>query len=115
MVSKVIAKERPDGILLQFGGQTALNCGIELEKSGILEQYGVRVLGTPIEAIVATEDRDIFSQKLREINEKIAEGEPASTVEEAVEAAARIRSSSWRLSAGRSPFKKRLAPSISAS
>ncbi len=90
MVSKVIAKERPDGILLQFGGQTALNCGIELEKSGILEQYGVRVLGTPIEAIVATEDRDIFSQKLREINEKIAEGEPASTVEEAVEAAARI-------------------------
>src|SRR5262252_3727295 len=60
-VAKVIAKERPDGILLGFGGQTALNCGLELARQGILEQYGVEVLGTPIQAIQATEDRGLFA------------------------------------------------------
>jgi len=90
MVEQIIAKERPDGILLQFGGQTALNCGIELREKGILSKYNVRVLGTPVDAILATEDRDIFSQKLREINEKIATGYPATSVDEAVAAAARI-------------------------
>jgi len=90
VVTQIIEKERPDGILLQFGGQTALNCGIQLEKSGVLHKFNVKVLGTPVEAIVATEDREIFSQKLREINEKIATGYPACTVEEALEAARKI-------------------------
>jgi len=90
IVEQIIAKERPDGILLQFGGQTALNCGIALQKKGVLDKYNVRVLGTPVAAIEATEDRDIFMQKLREINEKIAVGYPAATIEEAVEAAAKI-------------------------
>jgi len=90
VVREIIEKERPDGILLQFGGQTALNCGVKLYESGVLEEFNVKVLGTPVEAILATEDRDIFNQKLREINEKIAEGYPAVTVEEAVEAANRI-------------------------
>ena len=85
VVKEIIAKEKPDGILLQFGGQTALNCGIELQKSGVLEQYNCRVLGTQVDAIIATEDRDIFSQKLLEINERIAQGYPATTVQEAVD------------------------------
>lgn len=71
-VTQVIQSERPDGILLTFGGQTALNCGIELKKSGILEQYNIKVLGTPIETIIATEDRKQFSQKVVEIGERVA-------------------------------------------
>ena len=66
-VEKVIARERPQGILLAFGGQTALNCGVELFRQGVLEKYGVRVLGTPVQAIINTEDREIFVDKLREI------------------------------------------------
>ncbi len=65
-VEKIIAKERPDGILLSFGGQTALNCGIELFSSGALEKYHVRILGTPISAIMLTEDRQAFAQHLHE-------------------------------------------------
>ena len=65
-VEKVIARERPQGILLAFGGQTALNCGVELFRQGVLEKYGVRVLGTPVQAIINTEDREIFVDKLRE-------------------------------------------------
>ena len=67
-VERVIAKERPDGILLSFGGQTALNCGVELEESGVLEKYNVQVLGTPVSAIMNTEDRERFVEKLDEIN-----------------------------------------------
>ena len=89
-VIEILRKERPDGILLQFGGQTALNCGVELYNSGILEELNCRVLGTPVEAILATEDREIFNQKLTEINEKIAEGQTACTVDEAVAAAEKI-------------------------
>ena len=63
-VEKVIAKERPDGILLAFGGQTALNCGVELFRNGVLEKYGVQVLGTPVQAIMDTEDRELFVEKL---------------------------------------------------
>ena len=63
-VEKVIAKERPEGILLAFGGQTALNCGVELDRSGVLERYGVEVLGTPVQAIMDTEDRELFVEKL---------------------------------------------------
>ena len=63
-VEQVIRKERPDGILLSFGGQTALNCGLALAKSGVLERHGVRVLGTPIAAIEATEDRELFKERL---------------------------------------------------
>ena len=69
-VEKVIARERPQGILLAFGGQTALNCGVELYKSGVFEKYDVKVLGTPVQAIMDTEDRELFVQKLDEINVK---------------------------------------------
>lgn len=71
-VTQVIQSERPDGILLTFGGQTALNCGIELKKNGILEKYNVQVLGTPIQTIIATEDRKQFSDKVIEIGEHVA-------------------------------------------
>lgn len=71
-VTQVIQSERPDGILLTFGGQTALNCGIELKKSGIFEQYNIKVLGTPIDTIIATEDRQQFSDRVVEIGERVA-------------------------------------------
>ena len=69
-VEKVIKKERPDGILLSFGGQTALNCGVELFRSGVLKRYGVEVLGTPVETIIDTEDRELFVERLDEIGVK---------------------------------------------
>lgn len=87
-VEKVIQKEKPDGILLSFGGQTALNCGVELYKSGILEKYGVRVLGTPVQAIMDTEDRELFVEKLNEINVKTIKSEACETIEQARKAAA---------------------------
>ena len=87
-VEKVIQKEKPDGILLSFGGQTALNCGVELYKSGILEKYGVRVLGTPAQAIMDTEDRELFVVKLNEINVKTIKSEACETIEQARKAAA---------------------------
>lgn len=74
-VERVIQKERPDGILLSFGGQTALNCGVELYKSGVLEKYGVKVLGTPVEAIMNTEDRELFVERLDEIGVKTIKSE----------------------------------------
>ncbi len=86
-VEKVIAKERPQGILLSFGGQTALNCGVELYKSGILEKYGVEVLGTPVQAIIDTEDRELFVERLDEIGVKTIKSHAASNMEEAREAA----------------------------
>ena len=86
-VEKVIQKEKPDGILLSFGGQTALNCGVELYKSGILEKYGVRVLGTPVQAIMDTEDRELFVEKLNEINVKTIKSEACETIEQARKAA----------------------------
>src|SRR5579875_1825390 len=67
-VERIIEKERPDGILLSFGGQTALNCGIALHKQGVLERYGVRILGTPISAIILTEDREEFAQHLHQLD-----------------------------------------------
>ena len=87
-VEKVIQKEKPDGILLSFGGQTALNCGVELYKSGILEKYGVRVLGTPVQAIMDTEDRELFVEKLNEINVKTIKSEACENIEQARKAAA---------------------------
>ena len=86
-VERVIEKERPDGILLSFGGQTALNCGVELYEKGILEKYGVKVLGTPVQAIIDTEDRDLFVKKLDEIGVKTIKSEACSTVEEVQRAA----------------------------
>ena len=86
-VEKVIQKERPDGILLAFGGQTALNCGVELYKSGVLEKYGVRVLGTPVQAIIDTEDRELFVRKLDEIDVKTIKSEACETIEQARQAA----------------------------
>ena len=69
-VEKVIQKEAPQGILLAFGGQTALNCGVDLYEGGVLEKYNVKVLGTPVQAIMDTEDREFFNAKLAEINVK---------------------------------------------
>ncbi|MDR2912854.1 MAG: carbamoyl-phosphate synthase (glutamine-hydrolyzing) large subunit [Alistipes sp.] len=89
-VEKVIAKERPDGILLAFGGQTALNCGVALYKSGVLEKYGVQVLGTPVQAIIDTEDRDIFVHKLDEIGVKTIKSKAVTTVEDAKVVAAEL-------------------------
>ncbi|MBR4590707.1 MAG: carbamoyl-phosphate synthase large subunit [Bacteroidaceae bacterium] len=86
-VERIIEKERPDGILLSFGGQTALNCGVELYKSGVLEKYGVKVLGTPVQAIIDTEDRDLFVKRLDEIGVKTIKSEACSTVEEVRRAA----------------------------
>ena len=89
-VEKVIAKERPDGILLAFGGQTALNCGVELFRNGVLEKYGVQVLGTPVQAIMDTEDRELFVEKLNEIDVKTIKSEACETIEQAREAAAEL-------------------------
>ncbi len=86
-VERVIQKERPDGILLSFGGQTALNCGVELYKSGVLEKYGVKVLGTPVQAIMDTEDRELFVEKLNEIDVKTIKSEACETIEQARQAA----------------------------
>ncbi len=86
-VERVIQKERPDGILLAFGGQTALNCGVELYKSGVLEKYGVKVLGTPVQAIMDTEDRELFVEKLNEIDVKTIKSEACETIEQARHAA----------------------------
>ena len=89
-VEKVIDKERPQGILLSFGGQTALNCGVELYRSGVLERYGVRVLGTPVQTIIDTEDRELFVQRLDEIGVHTIRSHAASSREEAKNAAAEL-------------------------
>ncbi len=86
-VEHVIEKERPDGILLSFGGQTALNCGVELYKKGVFEKYGVKVLGTPVQAIIDTEDRDLFVKRLDEIGVKTIKSEACRTIEEVHKAA----------------------------
>ena len=89
-VERVIEKERPDGILLSFGGQTALNCGVELYQSGVLEKYNVRVLGTPVQAIMDTEDRELFVEKLNEINVKTISSEACENIEQVRKAAATL-------------------------
>ncbi|MCI6460877.1 MAG: carbamoyl-phosphate synthase (glutamine-hydrolyzing) large subunit [Prevotella sp.] len=89
-VERVIEKEKPDGILLAFGGQTALNCGVELYKAGTLEKYGVRVLGTPVQAIMDTEDRELFVEKLNEIDVKTIKSEACETIQQARKAAAAL-------------------------
>ena len=86
-VEKVIARERPQGILLAFGGQTALNCGVELFRQGVLEKYGVRVLGTPVQAIINTEDREIFVDKLRENDVRTIASEACENIDQALRAA----------------------------
>ncbi len=86
-VERVIQKERPDGILLAFGGQTALNCGVQLYQSGVLEKYNIQVLGTPVQAIMDTEDRELFVNKLDEIDVKTIKSEAVNSIEDAVRAA----------------------------
>ena len=86
-VEEVIKKEQPQGIMLAFGGQTALNCGVELYRKGILEKYGVQVLGTPVQAIIDTEDRELFVNKLNEINVKTIQSEACESIEQARAAA----------------------------
>jgi len=89
-VERVIEREKPDGILLSFGGQTALNCGVELYHEGVLEKNGVAVLGTPIETVIATEDRDLFSKKLAELGVPVPMSRAVTSVEAAIEAADNI-------------------------
>ncbi|XP_010012456.1 PREDICTED: carbamoyl-phosphate synthase [ammonia], mitochondrial, partial [Nestor notabilis] len=89
-VTEVIKAERPDGLILGMGGQTALNCGVELFKQGVLQEYGVKVLGTSVESIMATEDRRLFCDKLTELNEKIAPSFAVESVEDALKAAEKI-------------------------
>ncbi|MCR4994915.1 MAG: carbamoyl-phosphate synthase large subunit [Bacteroidales bacterium] len=90
IVARIIEKERPDGILLSFGGQTALNCGVELHRQGVLQRFGVRVLGTPVETIIDTEDRERFVQRLDEIDVKTIRSQACSSVAEVREAAAAL-------------------------
>ncbi len=89
-VERIIEKERPDGILLSFGGQTALNCGVELYQRGVLEKYGVKVLGTPVQAIIDTEDRDLFVKRLDEIGVKTIKSQACSTIGEVRAAASEL-------------------------
>lgn len=89
-VEKIIKKEKPDGILLSFGGQTALNCGVELYKSGVLKKYNVKVLGTPVETIIATEDREIFVKKMNEAKLLTPKSFATKTIEQALKAAEKI-------------------------
>ncbi|XP_017768305.1 PREDICTED: CAD protein [Nicrophorus vespilloides] len=89
-VEQVIRSERPGGVLLTFGGQTGLNCGVELQKAGVFEKYGVKILGTPIDAIIDTEDRKIFSERIASIGEKVAPSMAAYSVAEALEAAEQL-------------------------
>ncbi len=89
-VEKVIEKEKPDGILLSFGGQTALNCGVELHKKGILKKHGVRVLGTPVEAIQKTEDRELFNREILSIGLKVPRSVAYNNIEEGLKAAQKI-------------------------
>ncbi|MEN8122484.1 MAG: carbamoyl-phosphate synthase (glutamine-hydrolyzing) large subunit [Bacteroidota bacterium] len=89
-VERVIEKERPEGVLLAFGGQTALNCGVELYKNGIFEKYNIQVLGTPVQSIINTEDRDIFVDKLDEINVSTARSYAVESIDGAVEAAKKL-------------------------
>ncbi len=89
-VEKIIAKERPDGLLLSFGGQTALNCGLALDETGVLAKYNVRVLGTPVRAIRETEDRDLFVKRLNEVNALAPRSQAAGTVEDALRIAREI-------------------------
>lgn len=89
-VTEIIKKERPDGILLAFGGQTALNCGTELYQTGVLKEYGVEVLGTSVEAIMNTEDRDLFVRELNKVDLKVPVSQACETMEEALAAARRI-------------------------
>ncbi|MBZ4657880.1 MAG: carbamoyl-phosphate synthase large subunit, partial [Methermicoccus sp.] len=89
-VERVIEKERPDGIFLSFGGQTALNCGVALFRNKVLEKYNVRVLGTPVQSIIDTEDREIFNQKLSEIGVKYIKSEAVTNLDDALHAANRL-------------------------
>ncbi|EDV38357.1 uncharacterized protein Dana_GF21836, isoform C [Drosophila ananassae] len=89
-VEQVIKSERPNGVLLTFGGQTALNCGVELERAGVFAKYNVRILGTPIQSIIETEDRKLFADRVNEIGEQVAPSEAVYSVAEALEAASRL-------------------------
>jgi len=79
---KVIISERPDGVLLTFGGQTALNCGVQLQRAGVFEKYNVKILGTPIQSIIDTEDRKLFAERINEIDEMVAPSSAVYSVQE---------------------------------
>ena len=83
-LSKVLESERPDGVLLTFGGQTALNCGVELERDGVFRKYNVRILGTPIQSIIDSEDRKIFAERVAEIGEQVAPSVIVENIDDAL-------------------------------
>jgi len=89
-VEQIIKREKPDGILISMGGQTALNCGVELDQSGVLDKYNVKVMGTPVQTVITSEDRELFNIALKEIGEKIAVSKTAETVDEAKRVAKEI-------------------------
>jgi len=89
-VEQVIKSERPNGVLLTFGGQTALNCGVQLERAGVFSKYNVRILGTPIQSIIETEDRKLFAERVNEIGEQVAPSEAVYSVAQALDAASRL-------------------------
>lgn len=86
----ILQREKPDGIMLSYGGQTALNLGVQMQKLGLLEKYNVRVLGTSVKTLELSEDRELFANALREINIPVAESVAVETVDEALEAADRV-------------------------
>lgn len=90
LYSQVIQSERPDGVLLTFGGQTALNCGVQLQSQGVFDKYGVKILGTPIESIIETEDRKLFAERVNEIGDKVAPSCAVYSIQEALEAAEKL-------------------------
>lgn len=115
----MIKNERPDGVLLTFGGQTALNCGVELTKQGVLEKYRVKVLGTPVASIEMTEDRKIFVEKMEEINEHVAPSEAALSVEQVLRSRPPLPVRGLRSPRGLTfffhvPRRRRRRPSVSA-
>ena len=90
ILNQVVESERPNGILLSFGGQTALNCGVKLQEEGVLAKYQLKILGTPVQSIINTEDRQLFSQKLSEIGERCAPSEAAYSMEQ-------VRTEGWQM------------------
>ena len=86
----MIQAERPDGVLLTFGGQTALNCGVAMQRKGMFEKYRVKILGTSIQSIIETEDRKIFAERINQINEKVAPSRAVTSIEEALQAASQL-------------------------
>ena len=108
----MIKCERPSGILLTFGGQTALNCGVELDRRGVFEKYGVKVMGTPLKSIKESEDRQLFAKKVQEIGKQVAPSRIVKTVDEAVVACEEL---GYPVSNLNNYFRLQICPSVCSS